>query len=132
MLYTNFSTLKLRRNNTLPLLVKLNLLARNQALLQRTSNPYSSHGSLQAHRRRRVVQAARGELVGFGDECLAEAAVVVRGDLATDTAGLVDIDEVRGGLGVNGEFTSCAGDFGGCSSVSICIQPSMGRDEQSS
>lgn len=57
----------------------------------------------------------------------------MRGNLATDTTGLVDVDEVRGGLGVDSEFTSSAGDFSGCSSVSICIQPSQwGKDEQSS
>lgn len=94
MLCTNFSTLKLRLNNTLALLIKFDLLARDQALLQRTSNPHSSHGSLQTHRWRGVVQAACGELVGFGNECLAEAAVVVRRNLTTDTAGLVDVDEV--------------------------------------
>lgn len=116
-----FFALKLRLNNTFAFLVKLNLLPRNQALLQRTPNPHSSHGSLQAHRRWRVVQAACGELVGFGDECLPEAAVIVRRNFTTDTARLIDVDEVRGWLGVDGELTSSTGDFGGYSSVSMCV-----------
>lgn len=101
-------------HRSLALLVEFDLLARDETLLQRTSNPHCCHCTLQAHRGRRVVQAARRELVGFGDEGVTETAIVVWGDLASNAVGLVDVDQVRGRLGVDGEFASSTGDFGGC------------------
>lgn len=41
-----------------------------------------------------------------------EAAVVVTGDLATDTRGLVDLDEVGLRVGVDGNLALCADDLG--------------------
>lgn len=100
--------------DALSLLVELDLLACNQALLQRATDANGSHGSLEAHRRRDVIQTAGCELVGLSDEGLAEPAVVVRRDFASNATRLIDVDQVRCRLCVNSEFACGAGDFSGC------------------
>lgn len=106
--------LNLRLGDSLSSLVEFDLLARDQTLLQCASNLHCGHSTLQPHRRRRVVQAAGREFVGLGDEGVPESTVIVRWDLAPDPAGLVDVDQVRGRLGVDGQLACCSGDFGGC------------------
>ena len=96
-------------------LIKLDLLARDQALLQCAADANGRHSTFETHRGRGVVQTAGCELVGLGDESLAEPSVVVRRDFASDTARLIDVDQVRGWLRVDSKFASSASDFGGCS-----------------
>lgn len=111
-LYTSISNPRLL--DALSLLVELDLLACNQALLQRATDANGSHGPLEAHRRRGVIQTAGCELVGLSDEGLAEPTVVVRRDFASNATRLIDVDQVRCRLCVNSEFACGAGDFNIC------------------
>lgn len=103
--------LQARTLDALARLVKFDLLARHQTLLQRAADLDGVDGADELHRRRGVIQAARGELVGLGDEGLAEAAVVVGRDLATDARGLVQVDEVELRLRVDGDLAARAKDL---------------------
>ena len=100
--------------DSVALLIKLNLLTRNQTLLQSSSDPDRSDGALQLHRQLRVIETGSSELIRLSDESLPEASVVVRRDLAPDTSRLVDVDQVGDGLGVDGQLTLCTDDLGAC------------------
>lgn len=97
-----------------PILAELNLLPTNQRLLQCTPDPYRVHGPLELHGRRCIVQTARREFIRLVDERVPEPSVVMRRDLASDTGGFVNVDQVCLWLGVDCQFSFCACDFGGC------------------
>lgn len=102
----------MRNFNPLPTLIKLDLLPRNQRLLQRAPNSNSLNSRVQLQRRLSIIQTRSSKLVRLGDKRLAEAPVVVGGNLAPDTGRLVQVDQVELGLGVDGDFAVCAEDFG--------------------
>lgn len=105
---------QVRTSDAVAPFIELDLLSSDERFLQGTSYAHSSYCTLELHGRRGVVQAAGRKFVRFGDEGIAEAAVVVGRDFTTDTSGFVDVDQVCGRLGIDGKLTSRTGDFGGC------------------
>lgn len=130
-LYQNETRLNASLLDTLASLVELDLLASDQTLLQRAPDAHSGDGPLQSHWGRSVVEAAGRELVGLRDEGFTETAVVVGRNLATDTTGLIDVDQVGCRLGVDSEFACSASDFGGLCGQYECEEFQRGRTTES-
>ena len=93
--------LKLRLCDPPAQLIKLDLFPRNEALLQRAPDPDGVDGALQLHRRRQVLEAALGELVGLGDKGLPKPVVVRRRHLEPHTRRVVHVDPVERWLHVD-------------------------------
>lgn len=106
-------SLKSCLGNTLTSLVEEDLLARDQRFLKGSADADCLDGALELQRDRGVLETAGREFIRLSDECILEAIVVVLGDLATDTVLVEDVDQVQGRLGVNGQLTLGADDFGG-------------------
>ncbi len=103
---------RIGRSDTTSDLIELDLLAGDQTLLQRTANLHSVDSALESHRWLGVIQTAGRELVRLGDESVFETAVVMWWDLSSDTARLVDIDQIRDRLCVDGKLALCSCDLG--------------------